>query len=542
MLFYVHNRDMLHFLRKIDLFLDRHVPYLSLITLLTLLRLPNFTEPYWYGDEGIYLTLGIALRQGEKLYSQIIDHKTPLIYYLAMVPNQFWFRVLNLAVMILATSCFYWLAKKIFVHQKATFISTLVFILLTTLPMFEGNIPNGELFVIFFVMIGATLLAGTSYFQVLIQEQIKKTKNQHIAMFVAGVCFGLGILTKVPALFDLLAFLSIAWFSLTRTVLFNKKPTQSLFQSIGIFAQHIGLVIGGTLLPIIASIIYFIARGSGKAYLDYGLLYNFRYAGSWVLNFNNPALSFLFTLPGKALLLGGWLVILTLIGRKISARFQFLASWLGLSFFAALLSNRPYPHYFMQVFPSLSLIVGYFIASAGDKLKNSIAKKRSALYGNIVIESALSLAMVFVMGAVILLLNFKPYPTVSYYIRFGELLTGKITWEQYRNSFDKLMADNYAAAKIIVSNADKHLFIWGTDPMLYALTQKSPVGRFTVLFHIRDFHVEHETYLDFVRTKPAYAVVMQNEEVPQEISSYLEENYMPNTSFERFVLWKKIGQ
>ena len=50
-----------------------------------LLRIPSWFEPYWYGDEGIYLTIGQALRKGVILYSQIHDNKPPLLYMMAAV-------------------------------------------------------------------------------------------------------------------------------------------------------------------------------------------------------------------------------------------------------------------------------------------------------------------------------------------------------------------------------------------------------------------------------------------------------------------------
>ena len=45
-----------------------------------ILRIPSFFEPYFYGDEMIYLAIGNALRDGVELYKEIFDHKTPLIY------------------------------------------------------------------------------------------------------------------------------------------------------------------------------------------------------------------------------------------------------------------------------------------------------------------------------------------------------------------------------------------------------------------------------------------------------------------------------
>src|SRR5258708_17904909 len=125
-------------LQKIDQFLSGHFGLLCILLSLILLRIPNFFEPYWYGDEAIYLTIGNAMRHGERLYSEIIDHKTPIIYYLAMVPNQLWFRVLNLFMMIVTTILFYFFAQKLFVKHWIVNFITFVFMILTTVPWFEG--------------------------------------------------------------------------------------------------------------------------------------------------------------------------------------------------------------------------------------------------------------------------------------------------------------------------------------------------------------------------------------------------------------------
>ncbi len=62
-----------------------------------LFRLPSLYEPFWYGDEGIYLVLGQAVRKGLVLYRDIHDNKPPLLYWLAAVSeNLFWFKFILL--------------------------------------------------------------------------------------------------------------------------------------------------------------------------------------------------------------------------------------------------------------------------------------------------------------------------------------------------------------------------------------------------------------------------------------------------------------
>ena len=96
---------------SIDTLLDKQIPLYLLLILVLVLRIPNLFEPYWYGDEGIYLTIGQSMNKGAKLYTEIIDHKTPLIYYLARVDSQLNFRILNIAWMVVTTCVFYYFAK-----------------------------------------------------------------------------------------------------------------------------------------------------------------------------------------------------------------------------------------------------------------------------------------------------------------------------------------------------------------------------------------------------------------------------------------------
>ena len=59
---------------------------LGIICAFILLRLPSLIEPEWYGDEGIYRTIGLALSRGEVLYRDIWDNKPPLLYWMCALP------------------------------------------------------------------------------------------------------------------------------------------------------------------------------------------------------------------------------------------------------------------------------------------------------------------------------------------------------------------------------------------------------------------------------------------------------------------------
>jgi 4-amino-4-deoxy-L-arabinose transferase-like glycosyltransferase len=551
-------KSLLKKIQNFDKVLVQELPLLISLLLVVILRIPNFFEPYWYGDEGIYLALGVTMRQGARLYLEIIDHKTPLIYYFAMVPSQLWFRGLTLAWMLVTTTAFYHIALRLFKKILPVTLATITFVLFTTLPWFEGNIPNGELFVMGFMLTGGVLLLYTRYFEVftakktpvkidepfhhLAQEKVgrflKNTKDQ-VLYIAAGILFGLGILTKVPAVLDAVAFLGMAWFAVANRVMTYPKKFGKWASTFVVTAGRVLIIIAGIAATIAGSIFYFMIRGSGQAYLDYGLLYNFRYVQAWSLPFDDPLLVFLFSLPGKMLVATVGILLLTFIRKKISPAIQFAAGWLILSLFASLLSNRPYPHYFLQVAPAFSLLVGASLTAIWNFChmykKDKDTKARVQALSPVIV----TLIFTMILGWIMTSLNVGLYPTVKYYQKSISYLTGSISREEYYQSFNHLMKDNYTAAEIISKSPDEDMFIWGTNPMLYALAQKAPVGRFTVAFHIRDFGAYEET-MNAVREKqPTFIVVMKNESELDGLQQYLDEKYIMNENFDHFYLWMK---
>ena len=73
---------MFKLFNKFNQLANKHELILILLLFTTFLRLPTLFEPFWYGDENIYLAIGQAMRKGLLLYQDIIDfpNKPPLIF------------------------------------------------------------------------------------------------------------------------------------------------------------------------------------------------------------------------------------------------------------------------------------------------------------------------------------------------------------------------------------------------------------------------------------------------------------------------------
>lgn len=502
------------------------------LLLVVALRVPSFAEPYWYGDEGIYLTIGQAMNNGDILYKDIVDHKTPLIYYLARVGTQLNFRLLLTVWMAVASLAVFAILLRTTKRVWLSFGFTSLFVIATSIPTLEGNIPNGELFVMGFALVGLWLYLRTrSGLKTLtatpesLVSLSAPTRREYLWWLLAGACMGAAILTKVPALFDAAAVFFIGWLAGWDVVLSRKLAGKKGYW--WRIAKQWGVLALGLVTPILLSILYFVAIGAGKEYLEFGLLYNFHYVQTWVLGYLPAWGQTALSLPAKAGMLFLLLAALTVSKNYVSRPVRFFAGWFALALFASILSNRPYPHYILQVIPPFTLLIG--------TVAHELSGKRKRVGAVIAL-----LISVFLLYMVWTSLRISHYPLVSYYKTYFNLMTNRVTPIEYRNSFNYYLADNYAASQLLLTTPERHIFVWGTDPMLYALSGKQPVGRFTVSFHIHDLKVYQETMDALNANKPKFIVVMRDEqgELPG-FNAFLRRNYLQSRTFEHFTIWRR---
>lgn len=502
-------------MRRLMPFLQKHEALLIILVIVILLRIPNLFEPYWYGDEAIYLTVGAAMRNGAILYKNIIDHKTPVIYIFAMVPSEFWFKFLFLNWMVAATSLFYSICLRLFSSKTKIIFGVSIFALLTTLPWFEGHIANGELFVMGFILAGIALFVRSSLF-----AAFEKNKTsfavEPFRMFLVGIFMSLGILTKIPAIFDVAAIAPVFGFVFLRSL--NWKNFRSLLSS-GV------LICIGILVPIALSIAYFASQRGLNDYAQFGFLYNFRYSKEFSIPVTQSLVQFLFTMPGKLLIVGLFSFATFIFQKFMRPMFRFVLLWFVLSLFASLLSSRPYPHYFLQMLPPFSLLAVALLSK------------------NYIVEKLAGVSALFLGIATLFLLHVGLYSVRDYYTNFFQFATHRISATEYRNRFNPLMDDTYTVAQNIreTTKPKDKIFIWGTDPMLYALSRRDPAGRFTVSFHIKDFNAYQETMVSIEQTKPPVIVLINDENGKFDaFYAYLQKNYVTSQRLSTMTIYRRV--
>lgn len=442
------------------------------------MRLPSLFEPSRYADEDIYLTIGQAMRRGLLLYRDIYDNKTPLIYVVAMLAgNVMWFRFILMIWNLINVALIWGIAKKLLSSKWGVIMATVLFAVFTTLPLLEGEIANGEVFMIMPVVAAVYLvLSKTGH---LVENKIN--------YLWAGLLWSVAFLFKSPPLIELFGL----FFFMT---VYSASSWRDLVARI--MDRRLWLLAFGFLVPILASVIYFFANGIGGLYLQSALLQNFNYLSSW---------GGVQTSSGSSLLSGGLatraLVMLAVIAliwvfrKKLGNNFGLIAIWTITAIFGAFLSGRPYPHYLIEVVGPMALLVGYGL------FQTSIY---TALFGALI-------ALLLAFGVVKYQLWY--YKSLPYYQNFVNYVLGKKNKEQSYNFWGNNVTHVYEAAALIdqITSPNERIFVWGTEPALYVISHRAPAVKYVVSYHILEFSAQGEVGKSLAGARPKVIVVDRRE-------------------------------
>jgi hypothetical protein len=460
-------------------FLVKHKFLLILIFVFLFLRLPSLFEPYWYGDEGIYLSLGQGIRKGLVLYSQIHDNKPPSLYYLAAISQTvFGFRLLLLIWMI-STIYLFWKLSQALISKKNNYIVLWIFLILTSVPFIEGNIANAEIFMLL------PTIAG-----ILLALKSKKTLN----LFFSGLLLGFAFTIKVPVLIEF-GFLFL-W------IFIENKKDFKLFKNL--FYLSLGFV-----LPILFYAAYFYYLGAFNNFIFAALLQNFGYLSSWAQGTHSASIGQGGLFTRLIILVFFWLIIFFLkIKKIISVNLSFILFWFGAAFFGALLSGRPYPHYLIQTLPPLCLLLGILFSKEKSK---------------ILILISLAFYILFIFQY-----KFYYYRVFSYYSNFYSYSLSLKNRPSYLKFFGGNVENNEKISAFIKnnSNSNDRIFVWGDEPYIYSLSDRLPVTKYTVAYHIVDFNDYQNTIKNLETYRPKFIVYYQMPNRPFiELDKFIINNY-----------------
>ena len=458
---------------------------LIVMSLVFLLRVPSFFEPYYYGDEMIYMTLGEGARQGLTLYKDLHDNKPPLLYLTAAIAGSlFWFKVILAFWSIVTIFLFYKLTVKILdKNKKGQIVSTSIFALLTTLPLLEGLTVNSELFMIVFT-IGALLI--------LLKDNLKG-KN----IYLAGVLLGVGALFKIPAAFD--APIIVFYWIITLGFRKWKEILKNTF-----------ILVLGFASPIILTMLWYFARGALPEYIKAAFMQNVGYISSY-----RPGdIQKSFLVKNAPLLVRAGVVftgslVLFIFRKKLSKKFILLSLWTLFSLFAVTLSERPYPHYLIQTVPPLAMLLTILFT------------EKSFEQSLVVLPLVLTVFVPFYY-------KFWLYPTVSYYTRFVRFVSKEDSKSTYLNGFSPTTERNYQIAEFLEQSsvAGDRVFMWDPDSAaVYSLSKRMPPIKYTVPYHVFDYS-SREVEAKNIEDNPPKFIILNNSYPYPELGTLIRNKYL----------------
>ncbi len=493
-------------LKKIHAFLEKlNIPNWLAVLLFVclLLRIPSFFEPYYYGDETIYLTLGQGLKEGLPFYSGLHDNKPPILYLIAALAGNIVFFKLFLSIAsIISIVLFEKITKVLFETKvKTQKLSVILFALLTTIPLFEGNIANAENFMMVFSLAAIYILL------------CKKLTVKNLIF--SGIMFGFSFLVKVPAFLDLPVII-LFWLILKGL---NKENLLRVF-------KNSLLITVGFLTPVIISLIWYGISGNLGDYVKAAFMQNVGYVSSWrasaaeksFLLRNAPLLiRFLIALSG--------ITFTYIFRKKLTKPFVLASIWLMLSLFAATISERPYPHYLLQSVGPIVIFLSILFTQSSK-------------------EQSFIVLPLFIALLVPVYYKFWYYPTASYYLRFAKYVSGITNKDKYLSSFGKYTSRNYQIADFLINSSYKkdRIFIWSPDSStIYALARRFPPIKYVADYHILDYSKTEDVAKVLASEKPRFIVITPDARPFVEIADLLRQNYFLVNKIDEAEIWSLVN-
>ena len=487
-------------MKKILSFIEKHEVLLVILCGVMLMRLPGLFEPSRYADEDIYLTIGRAMRRGLLLYRDIYDNKTPLIYVVAMIAgNVMWFRFILMIWNLVSVGLIWGVAKKLLSNKWGVTLATVLFAVFTTLPLLEGEIANGEVFMIMPV-------AGAIY---LVLSKTGNLVEKKINYLWAGLLWSVAFLFKSPPLIELFGL----FFFMT---IYLAGSLRDLFRRF--FDLRLWLLGIGFLVPVLVSVVYFFWRGIGGLYLRSALLQNFGYLSSWDGGKGDGLIT-------RGLVMLAILALIWAFRKKLGNNFGLIAIWAITAIFGAFLSGRPYPHYLIEAVGPMALLISFVL------FQTTIY---TALFG-VAIASLLAFGVVRY--------KFWYYQSLPYYQNFVSYVFGQKSKEQFYNFWGDNVTRNYEAAAFVdqITAPNDRLFVWGTEPALYVIGNRAPAVKYVVSYHILDFSAQGEIGESLAKERPKVIVVIKNEPGKfSELSGIIDANYALAGTFGELLVYLRL--
>jgi hypothetical protein len=332
-------------------------PLVIPIVFFIILRLPSLFEGVWYGDEGIYAAVAQGMHQGKSLYTEVWDHKPPLlewIYYF----SSFWGWSVGL-VLVKLSSLIFGIFEIVFLGRILKFITEkpyvinlalIIFAILNGSSVIEANIANAEVFFILFNILIFYLL-------------LRKARAEYI-----GLVLFLAFMIK-PQSFIEGGFMVVIFFLIE---LLEKKLNWRRYLTIA----------ASFALPVLVYVLILVFQNRFAQFFDAVFIQNFAYVGDYKEVWNIIGLAINPKLVRIGLAITVFLgTLLLFVRKKINRTTVVIVNLLNIEMLLAFVGGRNYPHYITQTLPGWTLLCGLLVNKIYKRIRPHIKITSVAITG-----------------------------------------------------------------------------------------------------------------------------------------------------------------
>ena len=490
------------------------------------LRLPSFFEPAWHTDEGIFAAVAERVLHGGTLYADAWESKPPLFIYIYVgLIKLFGAGVLPLriaaAVSAIGSELALYGVARTMMGRKAALWATAALALLIGVPFWEGNLALADTFTLLPSTLGVLCAlrsasnngARSPYEYLRVSGSasgsrlapLGRREYSTLLLVLAGSMFGLAFLIRQTA--AVVALGVVLWWLLSGREWLRPAVTMALGSAL-------------VVLPVVAGFAVF---GSFHWFLNANIGFFFRYipSGEQIPIYERP----LIVLP--ALVTIGALFLHRRRGE--TPRWGLPALWLTLTLAAAMLTGRPYPHYFLNVFPPLALL----IVMIAPRLRLSWRPERSATAALAIAASVALLWLAVVTPEFGNPYAFRYSKVENYYPNFAAWAAGAKSDDAYERYFDERvpMTEKLGATLKRLGAGNQEVYIWGETPWSYALSGSMPATAYTTSFYVLLIpDLDTELWNTLLAADPRF-IVMLNDAWPR----YHDDTGVMQTRYQRSV-------
>lgn len=324
---------------------SRELLFIICLCLIPIVLYAPFLAAPFERDEGVYATVAQGLLHGQVPYRDLFDNKPPLVYgWYAISFSLFGESVvaprLVAAIFLSLTAVALYHQARLVLPKRAASIAAFLFAISTGLPWVALH-ANTEAYMLL------PLVSSLMFFTFGMKDGRLRW------FFISGLLAGLAIMTKQVAMWNLLALamVSLVWHRRTA-----ENAWRAIAPSFWMFS--------GALISLAAVALPFALTGALDDFLYANLSYNWVYVGflSYAQRLANLGYGMLFFCAVAAPFVAGALAGLVIMWRKRASVTDYvLILWAIASAIGVASGGRFFPHYFLQLMPSLAVLTGVLV-------------------------------------------------------------------------------------------------------------------------------------------------------------------------------------